>query len=273
MEKYADRRAHAYRLAPGIRSVIVVGLNYYRQNTGPVPPGHGRVARYARGRDYHKIINKMSRELITRIECEIDRDAAQCQRPIFKHWVDYGPMLERAYAARAGLGFIGKNTNLITRQYGSWVFLGEIVTSLELEPDGIDPGQCGRCRECIDACPTGAISDRGVLDSRKCLSYLTVEHKGAIPTESAARMGSQVFGCDICQEVCPFNLRREEQATHPQLQAERGVGEVIDCEAVLRMSTDSDFLAVAAGTPLTRAKLEGLKRNARIVLDNSREDR
>jgi epoxyqueuosine reductase len=199
----------------------------------------------------------------------LDRDAVLQQRPVFKHWVDYGPVLERAYAARAGLGFIGKNTNLITRGFGSWVFLGEIVTSLELEPDRPDPGRCGRCRECIDACPTGAISNDGVLNSRKCLSYLTIEHKGTIPDENANRMGKQVFGCDICQEVCPFNKERQRPAAHPQLQYEQGVGEFVDCDAILRMKTEDDFLRLAAGTPLTRAKLTGLQRNARIVLRNS----
>lgn len=269
MEKHADRRAHAHRLAPHLNSVIIVGLNYYQPNTDPVPHGHGRISRYARGRDYHKVIHKMTGELILRIQRDIDKDATIRERPVFKHWVDYGPMLERAYAVKAGLGFIGKNTNLITRRYGSWVFLGEIVTSLALGAAEIDPGGCGNCRECIDACPTGAIGEEGMLDSRKCLSYLTIEHRGRISEEQARRMGKQVFGCDICQEVCPLNKRRQNPANHPLLQYEHGVGEFIDCQAVLGFQTERDFLALAAGTPLTRAKLDGLKRNARIVLENT----
>ncbi len=269
MAKYSDRRAHASRLADGVRSVIVIGLNYYHPNSEPVPPGHGRVSRYARGRDYHKIIHPMTVELIARIQRSIDKEVTIQHRPTFKHWVDYGPMLERAYAVRAGLGFVGKNTNLITRNYGSWVFLGEIVTTLELENDVGDPGGCGRCRECIDACPTGAITDEGMLDSRKCLSYLTVEHRGDIAAEAARSVGQQIFGCDICQEVCPFNLKRQKPADHPLLQYDHGAGEFVDCEMILNTKTGDDFLAFAAGTPLTRVKLAGLQRNARIVLRNS----
>jgi len=272
MCKYADRRADASRLADGLSSIIMLGVNYYQPNSNAIPPGHGRISRYARGRDYHKVLEGMIRRLVAKIEKVIDRNAIQQQRPIFKSWVDYGPLLERPYAEKAGLGYIGKSGLLINRELGSWFFLAEIVTSLVLEPDRIwsgEHGRCGSCRRCIDACPTRAITEDKTIDARRCLSYLTIEHRGEIPEEFTRAMGNQIVGCDICQEVCPHNQRRQRLSEHKELTEAAGVGEFVDCDRILAMKDDQSFLDLTAGTALTRPKRAGLQRNARIVLANT----
>ena len=270
MTKYVDRRADASRLSAGLNSVIMVGLNYYQPNSQSIPLGMGRVSRYARGRDYHRVVDKMLRQLIARIHNSLDREVVHPARPKFKHWVDYGPMLERAYAQAAGMGFVGKNATLINRQFGSWIFLGEIVTSISLEPDNrgaIEHGSCGSCRQCIEACPTGAIVGDGMVDSRRCLSYLSVESRGEIPREFHRALDSSLFGCDICQEVCPLNQRRQQPTSHTDLKSEAGVGEFLDCRRLVELDEDG-YLALAGGTSLMRAKSTGLQRNARVVLAN-----
>jgi len=270
-----QRRVDPVQLMSDVRAVIMLGLNYFQPDGVELPPRHGRVSRYARGRDYHKVVGGMVKALLRRIEEAVNREAVIHSQPSdrFKWWVDYGPFLERAYAEHAGLGFIGKNSMLINRTFGSWIFLAEIVTSLPLEFDTAAPGEhgrCGRCRVCIDACPTGAILEGGMIDSRRCISYLTIEHKGEIPSDLAAAMGDLIFGCDICQAVCPLNFKRSHPTTRRGLLPERGVGEFVDCTAVLGLETREEFLALTAGTALTRPKLVGLKRNARIVLENRR---
>jgi len=268
-----QRRLDPAQLMNDVQSVIMLGLNHYQPDSETVPTGHGRVSRYARGRDYHKVIGGMVKALLRRIEAAINRDAVLLSKPParFKWWVDYGPFLERAYAEQAGLGFIGKNSMLINRAFGSWIFLAEIVTSLPLEFDAAAPeehGRCGECRECIDACPTGAIVGDGTIDARRCISYLTIERKGEIPADLAGAMGDLVFGCDICQAACPLNFKRSILTTRRDLLSGWGIGEFVDCTDVLNLESREAFLAFTAGTALTRPKLVGLQRNARIVLAN-----
>lgn len=275
MEKQPDRRSDPAMLLSNVRSLIMLGLNYYHPNSKR-PEGQGRVSRYARGRDYHKVIEKKTRQLIGELDrmhstdhrSEPNNASASAGR--FKYYVDYGPMLERTYAVKAGLGYLGKNSMLINRTFGSYIFLSEILTDIELQPDdpkAVKHGRCGTCSRCIDACPTGAIVNNGTIDSRRCISYLTIERPSTIPETLSPLMGESIFGCDICQEVCPHNTRAR-LTLHEDLLAKNGVGEFLDARHILRFETREQFLALTAGTPLTRAKLEGLQRNAALLLQN-----
>lgn len=269
----AERRTDPARLGIEARSVIMLALNYYQPNSESVPAGHGRIARYARGRDYHKVVGTKIKKLLKLITTRFPETG----KAEIKWWVDYGPFMERAYAAKAGLGFLAKNGLLINRRFGSWLVLADIVTSLELEPDdpnAINHGRCGKCRICIDACPTGAnvaceaIASDGVVDSSLCLSYWTIENPTEMPDAIASKIGNLIFGCDICQEVCPHNNRhRSIPTTHRDLMPDQGVGEFLSIERVLSMTTRDEFLDLTAGTALTRPKLEGLQCTARVVKD------
>ncbi len=268
MANEPERRMDPKRILPDAHSVIVLGLNYFQENSGKVEAGYGRVSRYARGRDYHKVITKKTKQLLAKLKGA----GSEFETASFKWFVDYGPVLERSYAVQAGLGFLGKNGMLINRKFGSWIFLSEIITDLELEHDDariINHGRCGTCRRCLDACPTHAIVEEGTVDARRCISYLTIERPGIISPLLAERKGDLFFGCDICQEVCPHN-GRAIVTKHDELLASSGVGEFIDCGFVLSLTSREEFLELTAGTPLTRAKLEGLRRNAGIVLENQR---
>ncbi len=290
LAKNPERRSDPRLLLEGGKSVIMLGLNYYQPNSEVVPEGHGRVSRYARGRDYHKVIAKKTKEMIRGIEGEMGVDPSfrwdeavkgdegvkgdeavegYAERvvsgsPRFRWFVDYGPMLERAYAEKAGLGYVGRNGMLISRQFGSWIFLAEIITTLELMPDdpkAIKHGTCGTCKKCIEACPTQAIVEDRVVDSTRCISYLTIERPTVVDESLIPKMGERIFGCDVCQEVCPHNYQRQKLTKHEAFMS-GGVGEFIDTRKVLAMQTREDFLAMTAGTPLTRTKLEGLQRSA-----------
>jgi epoxyqueuosine reductase len=198
LNRQAERRGDPEKVLPGAKSVICLGMNYF---TGA--PGD-RIARYAHGEDYHRVIGDKLKALEDFIVSEVDPAAKT------KSYVDTGPVLERSYAARAGLGWIGKNTMLLNDGLGSYFFLGEILTTLEFAPE--DYGrpaldQCGTCTKCLDACPTGAFPEAGVLDANRCVSYLTIEYKKEFTPEQAAMVGSHVYGCDVCQEVCPYNER------------------------------------------------------------------
>ncbi len=266
LERGPERRTDPATLLPGACSVVMLGLDYYQSNSSPVPVGHGRVSRYARGRDYHKVVGRMIGDFIQCLREEIGEQ----KRAEFKWYVDYGPVMERAYALRAGMGFIGRNGMLINRRLGSWFFLGTVVTSFKLAPDS--PGaydfcDCANCRRCVEACPTGAIVDDGLIDSGRCLSYLTVENPSRIPAGWAPRLGDTLFGCDVCQEVCPFNERVDTTA-HGEFLPENGVGEFVDLRWLLSLKNRDDFLELAAGTPLTRPGLEGLQATARLISRN-----
>ncbi len=268
MAKEPERRSDPSRVMPSVRSIIMLGLNYYQENSTETPRGHGRVSRYARGRDYHKVIASRIKRLLTMLQ----NSGKLPEEAEFRWLVDFGPFMERSYAEKAGLGFIGKNGMLINRKYGSWIFLSEILTNLELEPDRRDPfshGHCADCRLCIDACPTGAIVHPRTIDSRRCISYLTIERPSEIPEALADRMGSLFFGCDICQEACPYN-RKGENTAHREFLPEEGVGEFLDARRVIALQSREEFLSLTAGTPITRPKEDGLKRNAEIVLRNER---
>lgn len=262
LEDY-KKRVDPATLLPGARSVIVIAINYYRE-VPETPPQEGRVARYAYGRDYHKVLKKLLKQLEAFIlEQQPDAQTKLC--------VDSAPLLEKAYAVRAGLGFIGKNTTLITPQFGSFVLLGELLTDLELSYDKPADGTCGTCTRCLDACPTNAFAGPRELNANRCISYLTIEHKGDIPEEFHKPMANLIFGCDICQEVCPYN----KQFARPlQLEAMKEVkiaGSTIPLKELLAIESDEEYLQKFAGSPLMRAKRKGLQRNAAIAFKNSRD--
>ena len=203
LERNVEQRTDPRKLMPEARSIICTAMNYY----APLPEVvaddvHGKVARFAWGMDYHKVVREKLKRLTAIIRREIGRPAR------LRCTVDTAPLAEKAHAARAGLGWIGKNGLLINEQYGSWLVLGEIITDLELEFDEPATELCGNCRQCIEACPVGALVKDRVLEARKCISYLTIEQQAQISAEQAEKMGAWLFGCDICQEVCPFNCRK-----------------------------------------------------------------
>jgi epoxyqueuosine reductase len=245
-----------------VRSVIVVAKNYYQplpeDAEGALDSG-GLVARYAWGRDYHKVMKKPLRRLAEFLKT-LDPDTESYAS------VDSGPVLERAWAALSGLGWIGKNSLVLRRDIGSWFFLGTILTTLKLNPDAPVANHCGSCRACLDACPTQAISEAGEVDSRLCISYQTIENRGEIPEALHAAHGAWVFGCDICQEVCPWN-RFAQPATEPDFRARPGVARP-SLEALL--SSDEElFNRIFEGTPVRRAKYGGMQRNAAIAQQNA----
>ena len=261
MHRSAERRADVRNVLPGARSVIATATlyNVSRPYSHEVPPGVARVSRYAWGDDYHDILPR-------RLDALLSWMRGVSEEPFeARAYVDTGPVQERVYAQYAGLGWIGKNTCLINAELGSWLFLGEILTTLDLEPDTQPLEQCGTCTRCLDACPTGALVEPGVLDSARCLSYLTIEHRGDIPAEYHKAIGAHVYGCDICQEVCPYNQPAPATADAPW-QPRRGLDlpRLVD----LARRSDDELRALIKGTPMTRAKVAGVRRNLAIALAN-----
>lgn len=264
MSRDEKKRGRPQEIFPKARSVISLAVNYYHpQDPKPQDAAVGKVAKYAYGADYHKVIEKKLKRLVKFIEVEA---GAHGRAPLYiKSYVDTGPLLERAFAQQAGLGFFGKNTNLITRDYGSWVFLASLITDLELEHDKPQAGRCGSCRLCIEACPTSALLDDTSLDAGRCISYLTIENRSEFLPPG--QIGEWVFGCDVCQEVCPHNCRAKT-TRHPEFYPEKKAGTWLDLKKVQSIKEDGEFQKAFQGSPLKRAKLSGLLRNASAVLGN-----
>jgi epoxyqueuosine reductase len=262
MARSAARRADVREVLPGARSVIVTGTVYNadRPYSADTPPGVARIARYAWGDDYHDVI-------AARLDALVSWMRETFAEPFdARAYVDTGPVQERVYAQYAGLGWIGKNTCLISPELGSWLFLSEIITTLDLEPDTQGLEQCGTCTRCIEACPTGALVEPGVLDSTTCLSYLTIEHRGEIPVAHRPALGAHIYGCDICQEVGPYNqppptTGASEWQPRPGLDRPR----LLD----LWRTSDAELRRVLKGSAMTRAKLTGLRRNLAVAIGNS----
>jgi epoxyqueuosine reductase len=243
----------------GARSVICLARSYKRNDDHDDGPMAQRVARYARGHDYHNGLRKRLRRLAAFVRGLAPGVSA---RPL----VDDAPILERAWAAQAGLGFVGKNGLLIAPGVGSYVLLGEVVTTLALAPDDPLPGRCGACTRCLDACPTQALVRPFVLDARRCVAYLTIEHEGPLDPALREGVGERVFGCDVCQEVGPFNAGRAEAADAQPFRPHARLEEA-SLEGWLGLDAAS-FEALLSGSPLGRPGLEGLQRNAAIALGN-----
>jgi epoxyqueuosine reductase len=261
------KRASLARVAPWARSVIVCAINYNTEHpysTEVHDSDRGWISRYAWSReDYHDAV--LGR--LKQVERELHQAVGDLQPTIVTHsYVDTGPIVERVFAKYAGVGWIGKNTCIINQKKGSWLFLGVILTSLELTPDLPAPDRCGSCTRCIEACPTDAILAPYQLDSNKCISYLTIEKRGSIPEELRAGMGRHVFGCDICQDVCPWN-RKAPASTAPEFEPRPGlVNPALDWLA--EMSAE-EFRAAFRGSPIRRTKRAGLRRNVAIAMGNS----
>jgi len=277
------KRGSLHRVAPWARSVVVCAINYNTANpysTEGHEPSRGWISRYAWSReDYHDAV----RRRLKRVEAALHQAMAQpaALHPAVRHqdlpaelqpalitrsYVDTGPIVERVYAKYAGVGWIGKNTCIIHQKKGSWLFLGVILTSLELAPDMPAPDRCGTCTRCIEACPTDALLGPHQLDSNRCISYLTIEKRGSIPEDLRAGMGPHVFGCDICQDVCPWN-RKAPVSTAPEFEARPDL--VNPALAWIAEMSSEEFRAIFRGSPIRRTKRSGLRRNAAIAMGNS----
>ncbi|MBZ5704490.1 MAG: tRNA epoxyqueuosine(34) reductase QueG [Acidobacteriia bacterium] len=275
------KRASMRSAAPWARSVVVCAINYNTAeaySTEVQDPERGWISRYAWSReDYHEAVMRRLRVVEGKLlnACRQrgqDAPATAGGTPALQTrcYVDTGPIVERVYAKYAGIGWIGKNTCILNQKLGSWLFLGVILTSLELEPDLPAPDRCGSCTRCIDACPTDALIAPYQLDSNKCISYLTIEKRGVISEEMREGMGRQVFGCDICQDVCPWN-RKAPATTAPEFQPREGL--VNPALAWLAEMKAEEFGTKFRGSPLRRTKLSGLRRNAVIAMGNSGDQR
>jgi len=273
MQRAPELLSDPAQLRPGAQSVAMFGAFYDQGRAAQCPPGFGRVARYAWGRDYHKVIRKQLHSICEAVQKELNHEID------VRVFTDSVPLLERAMAREAGLGFIGKNTMLIVPGRGSFLFLAEIVWNVQVindeeiaTIDTAEKSSCGACTRCLSACPTGAFVSERVLDARRCISYLTIEKRGALSLQERRWIGEWIFGCDICQEVCPFNhttLKRGGSAELEKLRAEHGVGALLSLQDVLRLRSQAEFIEIFGGTPLARAKREGLLRNAAIVAANT----
>jgi epoxyqueuosine reductase len=263
MARDPERRLDPRQAMPEAKSIVAVGMNYYPGDDPPAPDPHNAIfARYARNMDYHAVMT----ERLNRLLASIQEREPEAQGRVY---VDTGPILEREVARRAGLGWFGKNAMLINTRRGSYFLLGELLLNLPLPPDEPAQGGCGTCTRCLDACPTGAIVRPFEVDSRRCISYLTIELKSAIPQELAGSLGSRIFGCDICQEVCPFNVRRSQPTDEPAFQP-RAVTAASRMSDLLSM-TEEEFREQFKGSPVKRAKRRGLLRNVAAAL-STRED-
>src|SRR2546425_8194034 len=267
LHRTAERRADVRRVLPAARTVIVTATVYNTDrpySTECADPRSAQIARYAWGDDYHDVIG-------ARLEALLAWMRGTCAEPFeARAYVDTGPVQERVYAQHAGVGWIGKNTCVINPELGSWVFLAEIICSLDLEVDAPSLDQCGTCTLCLDACPTQAIVAPGVLDSNRCISYLTIEKRGDIPESLHAAIGAHVYGCDVCQEVCPWNAvapRSDDPAWQPRRAWDR-----VDL-LTLSQYGDDELAESLRGSAMQRTKAQGLRRNVAIALRNSGDGR
>lgn len=257
MEKNRERRADPALVLPGVRTIVSAALNYATPHRHSGAPGTGKVSRYAWGDDYHDVLGGRLKALMAAVR-EFDPSIGG------KYYVDTGPVMEKFWAQRAGLGWQGKHTNLISQELGSWIFLGELLLTAEIEPDAPETDHCGQCTLCIEACPTGAITEPYRLDAGLCISYLTIERREPIPEGLAARLDGWVYGCDVCQDVCPWNDRAVN--TPEGAFAPRPGNIDRDLRALAGIS-EEDFRAEFRKSPIRRAGREGLSRTARALLD------
>lgn len=262
LKKHAPFKTDPQKLLPNCKSIILIGLNYFQERPQPDEnKNRGLIARYAWGRDYHKVIKRK----LKRISQELKKRFPEEE---FYYNTDATPLLERHYATKANLGYTGKNTMVISLPYGSFFLIGEILTTKKLESSPtIKQGSCGTCQRCINVCPTKALETPYKIDARKCISYLTIEHKGSIPENLRPLIGNWLFGCDLCQDVCPHNIRAKVTEEPDFKKSIAGSSRLL--KEILDIKTDEQFVEKFAGSPLMRAKRIGLIRNACIVAANN----
>ncbi|MDR7519009.1 MAG: tRNA epoxyqueuosine(34) reductase QueG [Armatimonadota bacterium] len=268
MSAHRDRVGDPRRARPGARSIVAVAMNYYAGESAPPQDGElrGRIARYAWGDDYHQVMETRLRALAGFL---VARGAT-----LAHYYVDTGPTLDRAIAQRAGLGWCGRHSCLITKSYGTWVVLGEILTDLVLRPDPPAGGDCALCWNCMhgsEACPTGAIVAPGVVDARRCISYWTIEHRGWIPRAVRPALQDMIFGCDLCQEACPFN-RLARPTAHPEFRPRPEIGTHPRLLPLLNLS-EADYHRLFRRSAVKRAGRSGLRRNVAVALGNLGDER
>ena len=261
MEREPEKRSDPRLIFPDARSVVSLALNYYTPHEHvDTDPSKGKISRYAWGDDYHDVVREKLTLLLDWVKAEIPGADG-------KIYVDTAPIMDKAWAARSGIGWIGKSSNLITKDYGSWVFLGEILLNINLDYDETIGDHCGSCTACLDACPTGAIVQPYVVDSTRCLSYATIELRGdEMPQDVASKLDGWLYGCDVCQDVCPWN--RFEKPTDESRFEPRDGETVLELREVNSM-THEEYVERFRRTAIKRAKLSGLQRNARALLSSA----
>lgn len=258
MQKNSDKREDISKILTDAKSVISVAMNYNTNHRHLNQAGMGKVSRYAWGKDYHLIIWEKLKEFENYLQ-KID--------PKFnsKSYVDTGPIMDKAWAVRSGIGWMGKHSNIINREYGSWFFIANIICNQEFDYSEPIPDFCGDCNACIDACPTKAIIQNYVVDANKCISYLTIENKNDIDTSFKNKFDNWLFGCDICQDVCPWNIKFASETALKEFQPADGSKE-LELKKILEMN-EEDFKDKFSDSPISRTKLKGLKRNAEFIID------
>ncbi|MDB6055837.1 MAG: Epoxyqueuosine reductase [Verrucomicrobiales bacterium] len=259
MERSVPKRVEPQKVLEGAKTFICLGVSYHRTEDRKEKPDEGVIARYAKYNDYHEVLS----EKLKAITEYLSEKGGRNHKSLW--YVDTGPILERDIAERAGVGFVGKHTNLISRQLGNWLFLSEVITTLPLEPDTPEKNRCGTCSRCISSCPTGAILQPFVLDARKCISYFTIELKGPIPVEFRKAMGNRIYGCDDCLAACPWNkFARQGSLMAGHYRKDLGGSELVS----LLDLTEEEFKKRFAGSPILRTKRKGLLRNVCVALGN-----
>ena len=256
MERNIEKRKDVSEILENAKTVISLAVNYYTNHKHSGNPNKGKISRYAWGKDYHLLIWDMLEKLETSLK-KIEPDL-EC-----KSYVDTGPVMDKAWAVKAGIGWMGKHSNVINRKYGSWFFIANIITNYEFDYFERQQDFCGSCKACIEACPTDAIVQPYVVDSNKCISYLTIENKGEIDNKFAGKFEGWLFGCDICQDVCPWNKKFSQNTVLKEFQPVNGKTE-LNLDEVLNME-NKEFKTRFAQSPVLRTKLKGLKRNAEFL--------
>lgn len=258
------KRQDIFQVMPEVQSIICVALNYYTSHERPNAPGDAKISRYGWGRDYHRVLQKKLKAFTQWLRSQAEAEGVEIQA---RYYADTGPVQDKVWAERAGLGWIAKNGNLITRDYGSWVFLGEILTTLPLPPDRPHTAHCGTCTRCLEACPTGAITQPFVVDANRCIAYHTIENRAPeLPPEITAQAQGWVAGCDICQDVCPWNQRFAQPTDVEDF--EPYPWNIAPTLTELANLNEADYEQRFRASALRRIKPDMLRRNARANLEN-----